>query len=521
MNARIVYYYLAFVEGMLVMGLELISARLLSPYFGNSLYVITSVLGITMLGLLCGYYFGGRIVNSGFKPLTPFYIVLGASCWLILITPISQLFLNNTLAFGLIGGVLLATILILGIPLTLLGATSPLLVQSLNNIGFKAGVASGNIYSISTLGGVVSTFVTGLILIPNSGIKVTSLIIGVFVGMSAIMLALYSNSRHQIYTILAVSTLVLASFGSYAMYDINLLKSSTCHYQKDGLLGSISVCDYGNIRVLSNNGTDQSKIRISDGVSIMLYSHVVASACSLLPKSNRNNALLVGLAGGSLINELNDLGFQEITAIDIDKRTHYVATNFFGVAKESYNFIEDDGRHYLLTTEASYDLIIIDVSVSEEQPYHLYTREAISLYKEHLHPGGLIVFNLIDDIGPDKGKIVDKVADGLSYNNLSPRLLKEFYPIQYMDKSLLSTHIHERIVIGSNNGYYEINEDVYDLNPCCLAIDYNKALKQDFSAMTYEQEELKSHGFRDDIPEMETINFDRIKKLRNSTFITQ
>ena len=49
------------VEGASLMAVELLGAKLVAPFYGNSLYVWTAVLGITVLGLTVGYYFGGII----------------------------------------------------------------------------------------------------------------------------------------------------------------------------------------------------------------------------------------------------------------------------------------------------------------------------------------------------------------------------------------------------------------------------------------------------------------------------
>jgi hypothetical protein len=48
--------FLSFVEGAAVMVAELCGARLLAPVFGSSLYVWSSVMGITLGALAFGYF---------------------------------------------------------------------------------------------------------------------------------------------------------------------------------------------------------------------------------------------------------------------------------------------------------------------------------------------------------------------------------------------------------------------------------------------------------------------------------
>ena len=58
---RTLLLFFAFFEGFCVMAVGLFSAKLIAPYFGGSLYVWASVLGITLLSLMIGYYSGGLI----------------------------------------------------------------------------------------------------------------------------------------------------------------------------------------------------------------------------------------------------------------------------------------------------------------------------------------------------------------------------------------------------------------------------------------------------------------------------
>ena len=52
-------FLLAFMEGASVMACELLGAKMISPFFGSSLYVWAAVLGMTLFGLMSGYYTGG------------------------------------------------------------------------------------------------------------------------------------------------------------------------------------------------------------------------------------------------------------------------------------------------------------------------------------------------------------------------------------------------------------------------------------------------------------------------------
>jgi len=66
------------IEGGALMAVELMGAKLVAPFYGNSLYVWTAVLAITVLSLTLGYYAGGRLSKE--RPTeTKLFIVLGIS----------------------------------------------------------------------------------------------------------------------------------------------------------------------------------------------------------------------------------------------------------------------------------------------------------------------------------------------------------------------------------------------------------------------------------------------------------
>ena len=54
-------YAILFVSGASILALELLASRIMTPYFGVSLYIWTGILSITLLALALGYWAGGRL----------------------------------------------------------------------------------------------------------------------------------------------------------------------------------------------------------------------------------------------------------------------------------------------------------------------------------------------------------------------------------------------------------------------------------------------------------------------------
>lgn len=516
MNVKRIYT-LAFVEGFLVMAFELLAARLLSPYFGNSIYVWASVLGITMTSLFLGYLLGGRLVKIGKNDQLLFPFLLLAAILLTLMPSTSTFLSILQVNFGLISGALLSSLILLAIPLSLLGSISPFLIQSLSNLGDKAGVASGNIYGISTFGGVLSTFITGLYMIPKVGIISTSLIFGI--SSVVIISFLFFLERKRIVKLF--TSIILLGLASFLTLSFELPKSLDGNdfetvYSNDSMMGKLEVV-YSRDSVVSvlNNGALQSKMHRFHGESYLMYVHAIATTCAYVPKSNRNEALVIGLAGGALIKELQFLDFKNINVVDVDPRTQYVANNFCGLDVDSYNFIEDDGRHYLKSSNKKYDVIILDVSAGDYQPYHLYTKEAFEVYKNALTENGVLIINLIDYIERSATTATEKIGDSMLYVGFYPYVLKNLYDRNYSKFCIENKIPHEKILVGLKTDTFQ-NIDFNDLNFCCKRHNYIYRLSSNWQRMAELKTSYSGPLFHDDIPEMELMSYDKVKKLKSN-----
>ena len=74
-----IYLILAFIEGCSVMAIELFGAKMAAIYYGNSLYVWTSILSVAVAGLAAGYFSGGFFSSKFPEKQTLFYIFFAAS----------------------------------------------------------------------------------------------------------------------------------------------------------------------------------------------------------------------------------------------------------------------------------------------------------------------------------------------------------------------------------------------------------------------------------------------------------
>ena len=167
------------VEGGSLMGVELAGAKLITPYYGNSIYVWSAVLGTTLGGLALGYLLGGRLASGPHALRWLRRALLGAALVCALLPWSSTWILEASLALpGLQAGILLSGLAILTPPLLLFGLVSPLSIHLMGQHSAEyAGKVTGLVYTVSTIGGVASTFGFAFYFIPFWGLVTTTWLI--------------------------------------------------------------------------------------------------------------------------------------------------------------------------------------------------------------------------------------------------------------------------------------------------------------------------------------------------------
>ncbi|MBN1346509.1 MAG: fused MFS/spermidine synthase [Phycisphaerae bacterium] len=148
--------------GFALMALEMLGARLLSPFFGSSIHVWGSVISIFLLALSVGYWVGGLL--SVWRPsgrVLSVSIALSAVGFAVIPLVVERV---NNAVFDLDvedrwGALLSATILFL-VPSLLLGIVSPFSVRLATWDVGRAGASAGLLYSVSTLGSFLGCILT-------------------------------------------------------------------------------------------------------------------------------------------------------------------------------------------------------------------------------------------------------------------------------------------------------------------------------------------------------------------------
>jgi MFS family permease len=167
-----------FISGGVVMAVELLSAKIIAAYYGNSLYVWSAVLAITLGGLATGYFIGGFLSGHKKRRTSLLGSLLIVSILIYSMPFLSSLIMEATLGISLKTGIVISSLVFVFPPLCCFGMVSPLIIGEMEQKINEAGKVSGIVYSISTAGGILFTFLTGYLFIPFYGLKVTCAIMG-------------------------------------------------------------------------------------------------------------------------------------------------------------------------------------------------------------------------------------------------------------------------------------------------------------------------------------------------------
>jgi hypothetical protein len=155
-------YAIAGWSGFFVMLVELLSGRLIAPFFGSSIYVWGSVIFVFMLGLSIGYLLGG--LYSRHNPsLRRLCLILIASALATLPTPFISNWLMDEVFYRIVDpryGSLITCIGLFLAPTILAGMISPYAIRLIVNDKASSGRDAGYLYFISTLGSSLGTLLT-------------------------------------------------------------------------------------------------------------------------------------------------------------------------------------------------------------------------------------------------------------------------------------------------------------------------------------------------------------------------
>jgi spermidine synthase len=387
-------------SGAASLATEICASRLLAPYFGNSTVVWANVIGLILIYLSVGYWLGGRIADRHPTPgALGMILVLAAICMAVLpfvARPFLSLVLGglNALSVGVAAGSFFATLALFSVPVSLLGMASPFALRlSIRDIA-RAGSTSGRISSLATVGAIIGTFGSALVLIPGIGTQRTLLSAALLVALVSIPLLLRG----------AVPVAILIA-GLIAIPPAAVKPSAGVLSERETTYQYVQI---------SRDPDGKVVMRIDDGVSdqsVYRPQTVLTGAewdmpllvPPLLPRGV-DRALVIGNAGGTTARALTTLyPGVSVDGVELDPEVTALARQYMGMDSiPRLHVYTEDGRAFLETTSNRYDLIVVDAYRQTYIPFYLATREFFQLVRDHLSDQGAVALNVERVPGDDR-----------------------------------------------------------------------------------------------------------------------
>ena len=212
-----------FLCGALGMVLELVAARILSPYVGSSNLIWTTIIGIMLTSMSIGYWLGGKFADkkpdinvlSAFILAGAFFTSLIPILESILVQPLSEL--SSNLVFVAI----ICSAVVFGIPSFILAMVSPYAVKLEDKTHEDVGKTSGKISSLSTIGSIVGTFVAGFLLIPNLGVRTLILITTLILLVLSFIMFERKNVKYSACMIICLVALIGLNYYGKVIFEKN------------------------------------------------------------------------------------------------------------------------------------------------------------------------------------------------------------------------------------------------------------------------------------------------------------
>ncbi|MBP5986354.1 MAG: fused MFS/spermidine synthase [Azonexus sp.] len=379
--SRTLLYAIVFIEGFCSLGAEVIALRRLVPHVGSSIVVTAPTIGFFLLALALGYASGARVAADYRRIVARNFLISAA------LAGIGLAGLTVDGMFAHLQPALFAYLcFIAGIlcPLAwLLGQTVPILTNLMQ--AERTGEASGLALYWSTLGSFLGSLTLSLLVMQWLGVSaaVFACSLGLLVG---VVLLTGRNLKFGLFSLLTVAFAALLNLQSPVTAD-----TAYAEY----IVGPVELPGQQAPRAFFVNKSLASLLDDSEPPNYTRYIKHLRQVL-LDDLGFKDKDILVLGAGGFTLSHREPLN--RYTYVDIDPAIRAIAEKHFLREPARGEFIADDARRFIATTERRFDAVVVDVYSSHTAiPSHLVTREFWAATRRVLKPDGVLLANLILD----------------------------------------------------------------------------------------------------------------------------
>lgn len=410
-------YVVAMLSGATALAAEVLWTRHLSLFIGATVYGFALILSVFLLGLGLGSTLGSRLALRLRNPqialgLCQLFLCILMAWSVFLVTqnlPYWEVNIAGDLPWQRLQIDFLRCLIAMFPAAVLWGASFPLALASIATEEKDSASLVGGVYAANTFGAIIGSLAGGFILVPWVGSQLTQQIIILVSVVSALVIFIsLSDSVMNISRKMLSSTIVLivgiASVVSvppileeviaYGRYLPAFGRGVNVIYAGEGLTASIAVTQEGDgIFNYHNSG----KIQASSYPQDMRLQRMLGHLTTLIPE-RQDDFLVIGLGAGVTAGAVAiDPNAGKVTIAELEPlvpeviSTYFSEFNFDVVNNPVVDIHVDDGRHFLQTTNMTFDGITSDpLDPWVKGAAALYTEEFWRLAKSKLNPGGVV-----------------------------------------------------------------------------------------------------------------------------------
>lgn len=380
--------------GVYLLGLvigALICARLLAPRKDQLLryFAVTQLLIAVAATLTVGILGKARTVEAALSPIVSGLVPVPA-----------QALLGGDVSFFLICAVALL------LPTTLIGISFPL-ASELTVMQMSAlGRRIGTLYALNTIGGVVGSLSAGFLLIPYLGSQgaLTALIVLnvlLFVATTASQPGLVKESslwRQGAVAASIITAALLLFTPHYLERVLTAIEGGNVLELRETKQATFAVVEYrekaaGTYQQLVVNSKSYANNRPEGRRYMAAMGHYPI----LLHPSPVETAVVICIGTGTTVGAVSThQELKSIDAVDLAPTVFEFAPHFVPINKQFYqnpkvHQIVADGRHFLLGTSETFDVITLEPPPPHDAGViNLYTEEFYALAKQKMRPGAVL-----------------------------------------------------------------------------------------------------------------------------------
>ncbi len=379
---------LAFATGFVALGGEVLWIRYLGLLVGNTVRTYTTVLAVVLLGVVLGSLLAARFGDAAKRRALWFgAFQVAGGLWTL------ALMLQPPDALRGLASPLAADFALLLVPTALSGASFPLLVRLLEPSVRDVGRVTGRVTAQNIVGGVLGSLAVGFLGIPGLGLeKCLFALCGISLATGfAAWFALDSHRPRRgrvVAALAAIATAVAlpASLDTRLPADLLGDRAELVAF-REGSAASLAVLEKDGVRRLEIDRWWQGEDRKSH--------QVMAAHLPMLLHPDAERVVVVGVGTGQTPSRFLLHDVRALDCVDVEPALfEFVSEQFESSWMDDprVRVLADDGRDYLLHSDATYDVVSLEVG----QPFrpgvaHFYTADFYLRARERLGPSGLLV----------------------------------------------------------------------------------------------------------------------------------